>query len=668
MTKKDKFAEKIRKIREKINQLNYEYYVLNQSTATDQTYDLLMHDLRELEMNNPELVDENSPTNRVGGIVSEKFEKVVHQTQMLSLANAFSPEDLYQFDRRIKEVSVGATYVCELKIDGLAMSLFYKNGMFVQAATRGDGSVGEDVTHNVRTIKAIPLVLEKPLNIEVRGEVYMSKKQFTRLNNEKGDNGEELFANPRNAAAGSIRQLDSSVAAGRALDMFVYGAGRDTYRQLAPTGNHSELLQQLLQLKMPINKETHACKTIDEVIEFIEKWTDLRGELDYEIDGIVVKVDQSELYDEIGYTAKAPKWAIAYKFPAEEIETTIKDIVFTVGRTGQITPNAIFPPTIVAGSTIQKATLHNEDNVLQKDIRIGDTVILRKAGDVIPEVARVVLAKRKKDAKIFEMASCCPSCREKLFRDESEAAYFCVNINCPARIVGGLAHYASRNALNIDGLGEKVVEVLYSNGLVTKFTDLYRLTYESIIGIERFADKSVTNLLAAIELSKSQPAQKLLFGLGIPHVGEKTAKILLQEYGTLKNLALAEKAQMISIFGIGEKIADAVCFWFSDPKCLEILDELEQFSVNLAYDSQAPQEQTALTGKTVVVTGTMEQIKRKEVEILLENMGATVTKSVTKKTDIVVYGASAGSKYTKALALGVQTMSELELFELINKK
>lgn len=632
---------------------------------SDAEYDTMMRQLLVLEKNHPEFSDINSPTRRVGGIVSDKFLKVEHTTPMLSLANAFSSEDLREFDRKIKDIAENVSYVCELKIDGLAMSLFYEKGQFVKAATRGDGLVGEDVTENIRTIKVIPLVIENNKSIEVRGEVYMPKSQFVYLNEQRDILGEEHFANPRNAAAGSIRQLDSKVAASRNLKMFVYGTNTLMYKELTTSGAHSELLANLGQLHFPINKETEKCATIDAVIAFIEKWTENRNKLPYEIDGIVIKVDQSGAYEKIGYTAKAPKWAIAYKFPAEEVETVIEDIVFTVGRTGQITPNAVFKPTYVAGSTIQRATLHNEDNVIAKDIRIGDTVILRKAGDVIPEISRVVLAKRGVIQQPFVMATQCPSCGHMLYRDETESAYFCININCEAKLISALAHYGSRNALNIDGLGERNVQILFEHNLLKKVTDLYKLSYDILIGLDRFADKSVKNLLAAIELSKKQSAEKLLFGLGIRHVGEKTAKILLEEFKDIRVLGSAKVERILEIHGIGDKIAQSVVFWFEDESCRQIVRELEKFGVNLAIEATKKVENAFFAGKTVVVTGTMVELSRKEIEALLEENGAIITKSISRKTDYLVYGASAGSKLEKSQKLGVVTLNESVFFQKI---
>ena len=656
---------RIEELRQLLNQYNYEYYVLDNASIPDVKFDALMHELMQLEQENPEYFDKNSPTQRVGGFVSEKFQKVIHATPMLSLSNAFSEGDLRDFDQKVKAIAPESTYVCELKIDGLAMSLFYENGIFVRAATRGDGVTGEDVTENVRTVKAIPLQLTEPLTVEVRGEVYMPKRSFLELNEMRLEQGQPLFANPRNAAAGSIRQLDSRIAAERKLSMFVYGTDTGGYELLTENGLHSEMLASLAKLHFPVNSEIRTCQTIDEVLAYIKQWTQQRELLGYEIDGIVIKVNNTAYYEQIGYTAKAPKWAIAYKFSAEEVETTIEDIIFTVGRTGQVTPNAVFPPTLVAGSTIQRATLHNEDNVVNKDIRVGDTVVLRKAGDVIPEVVRVVLEKRPQGAQPFKMLTHCPSCGHTLYRDADEAAYFCVNPDCDARIIGGLTHYASRNALNIDGLGEKVVAMLYENKLIRTFSDLYHLKFDDLVALERFGAKSATNLLAAIKTSKAQSADKLLFGLGIRHVGEKTAKILLEDFGSIPALAQATKGELLAIHTIGERIADSVVFWFQDQNCQELIAELQTLGVNMQYLGQVKEKNAFVTGKTIVVTGKLEQMGRKEIESLLENMGAKVTGSVTKKTNLVIYGDAAGSKLTKAEQLGVETMTEEAFFKAL---
>jgi len=668
MELENKVEQKIANLRTELNRYNYEYYVLNGSSISDVEYDQKMQSLIALEQEYPQFFDLNSPSQRVGGLVSEKFTKVTHRYPMLSLSNAFSVEELLLFDRKIREVVPNVTYVCELKIDGLAMSLYYEAGQFVQAATRGDGVTGEDVTENIRTIKAIPLSLEKPYTFEVRGEVYMPKRSFEELNKQRAKNEEPLFANPRNAAAGSVRQLDSKIAAQRKLSMFIYGTNMEGYVTLTEHGLHSEMLETLEALHFPINRETKKCATIAEVIAYVDYWTTHRSSLTYDIDGIVIKVDQSTEYDAIGYTAKAPKWAIAYKFPAEEVETIVEDIIFTVGRTGQITPNAVFAPTVVAGSTIQRATLHNEDNVVKKDIRVGDTVIIRKAGDVIPELTRVVLAKRPEGTTPFKMITHCPSCGHKLYRDPDEAAHFCINLDCDARIIGALTHYASRNALNIDGLGEKVVQLLYEQKLIRSFTDLYQLQYEDLIKLDRLGEKSANNLLAAIEASKKQSADKLLFGLGIRHVGEKTAKILLTQFQTIETLAKSNKKELLSIHTIGERIADSVIFWFADPTSQAILRELVGFGVNMAYDSNVALTHPLITGKTIVLTGKLHEMDRKEMTQLLEQYGAKVTSSVTGKTDLLIYGEAAGSKLTKAEALGIELMSEAQFFNLFERQ
>jgi len=666
MMSESKIEREIKELRTELNEYNYQYYVLDASSVDDAMYDKKMQALIALEQDNPQFFDANSPSQRVGGFVSDKFAKVTHRYPMLSLANSFNEADLLNFDRKIKEVAPKATYVCELKIDGLAMSLYYEAGQFVQAATRGDGVSGEDVTENVRTIKAIPLTLPKPYTLEVRGEVYMSKQSFQHLNEQRAQRSEPLFANPRNAAAGSVRQLDSKVAAERKLSMFIYGTNMAGYETLTEDGLHSEMLKTLEHLHFPINPASKTCATIDEVMDYVKYWTGHRSELDYDIDGIVIKVDQTKEYEAIGYTAKAPKWAIAYKFPAEEVETIVEDIVFTVGRTGQITPNAVFAPTVVAGSTIQRATLHNEDNVIKKDIRIGDTVVIRKAGDVIPELTRVVLDKRPPGTQPFVMITHCPSCGHPLYRDVDEAAHFCVNLDCDARIIGALTHYASRNALNIDGLGEKVVQVLYEHKLIRSFTDLYHLRYDDLVALDRFGPKSATNLLEAIEASKSQSADKLLFGLGIRHVGEKTAKILLERFQTIGALSDATKDELLSIHTIGERIADSVVFWFSDTTTQTVLRELVSSGVNMAYAGQTVRTHPLLTGKRVVITGKMSQMDRNEMTRLLEQYGANVTSSVTSKTDLLVYGEASGSKLTKAEALGVPMVTEVELLALLS--
>ena len=508
------------------------------------------------------------------------FGKVVHEFPMLSLSNAFNEEDLREFDRRVKAAAGhDVSYICELKIDGLAISLRYVDGKFVQGSTRGDGTVGEDITANLKTIRTIPLRLKEPVSIEVRGEAYMPKKSFVKLNAMRDEAGEEPFANPRNAAAGSLRQLDPKIAASRNLAIFVYGIGGDgsAYGQ----DSHSDSLDYLDALGFETNKERKRCDTIDEVIDYIGKWVESRSDLDYEIDGIVVKVDNFEDQEQLGFTAKSPKWATAYKFPAEEVVTTLLDIELSVGRTGVVTPTAILEPVLVAGSTVGRASLHNEDLIKEKDIRIGDTVIIRKAGDIIPEVVAPIVEKRTGDEVPFEMPKNCPVCDSELVRIEGEVALRCVNPQCPAQMKEAIIHFVSRNAMNIEGIGERVVDQLYKADLVHDVSDLYTLTREQLIELERMGEKSVSNLLTAIEASKENSLEKMLFGLGIRHVGEKAAAILAEEFGTLADLMEADAERLITIHEIGDKVADSITTYFSNEDVLEVLRKLESYGLNI---------------------------------------------------------------------------------------
>lgn len=660
--------KRIQELRKQLNQYNYEYYALNASSVEDYIYDGLMNELTRLEEEHPEYKDENSPSVRVGGMVISKFEKVVHASPMQSLANTFNEQDLNDFNKRIAQ-AIGQEdieYVCELKIDGLAMTLIYENGKLVMGATRGDGVTGENVTHNIRTVKNIPLQLDEPLSIEVRGEVYMPKASFEKLNHARAAEEQALFANPRNAAAGSIRQLDSKIAASRDLAMFVYGAPIETYQQLTTDGKHSSLLTHLGELHFPTNPVTTVCPNINAVFEFINHWTLHRHELPYEIDGIVIKVNDSRLYDQIGVTAKAPKWAIAYKFPAEEVATTLQDIIFTIGRTGQVTPNAVLDPVRVAGSLVSRATLHNEDFVTGKDIRVGDTVIIRKAGDVIPEVARVVLSERPENTEPFKMTTVCPSCGQELIRKESEAAYYCVNPDCDSKVIEGLIHFASRNAMNIDGLGDKIVEQLYQAGLIHSLADLYTLNYEELIELERFGQKSTENLLAAIAASKQNPLERLLFGLGIRHVGQKVATVLAQQYITIDALATAGKDELQSIDEIGAIIAESVAAWFADAKNQALIEQLRGYGVRMDTEKRAAiVAGSPFQDKRVVVTGTLSTMSRDEAEAKIEALGGKPGSSVSSKTDYLVYGEKAGSKLAKAQELGVELLDDAAFLEVL---
>ena len=657
--------KRVAELNKLLHEYEHAYYVLDKPLVPDAVYDQLLHELIALEKENPSLIYPDSPTSRVGGAVAEGFKKVTHRYPMLSLSNAFSEEDLRDFDRKIRQaIGNHFSYVCELKIDGLAISLKYENGVFVQGATRGDGAVGEDITANLRTIRAIPLRLKEPVTIEVRGEAYMPKKSFEALNKKREENGEELFANPRNAAAGSLRQLDPKIAASRNLSTFIYAIGGDG--EAYGIDSHAEMLDYLETLGFPSNKERQLCATIDEVLTFITKWTENRNNLPYEIDGIVVKVNRYAHQDELGFTAKSPRWAIAYKFPAEEVVTKILDIELTVGRTGVITPTAILEPVLVAGSTVGRASLHNEDLIREKDIRIGDTVIVHKAGDIIPEVVGVILEQRPEDAVPFEMPTHCIACDSELVRIEGEVALRCVNPTCPAQIAEGIKHFVSRNAMNIDGLGEKVVEQLLRENYIKDVADLYHLQVEQLVKLERMGEKSATNLVNAIERSKENSLERLLFGLGIRHVGEKAAKILSEQFETMDRLMEATEEQLTAIYEIGDKMADSIVTYFHQDEVKELITRLKDVGVNMTYKGKKVQVEIGenpFAGKTIVLTGKLSQLTRNEAKAKIEELGGTVTGSVSKKTDLVIAGEDAGSKLTKAQELGIEVWDENRLVE-----
>ncbi|MGL5295804.1 MAG: NAD-dependent DNA ligase LigA [Culicoidibacterales bacterium] len=667
----EKIQTRIQQLVTDLKRYNQEYFENEQPSISDAAYDKLLRELNDLEAQYPEYRQSDSPTQRVGGTRSEKFAKVVHQHPMQSLSNAFSFGDLVEFERKILSVIDAAEveYICELKIDGLAISLQYdQSGKLSLGATRGDGSIGEDVSANISTIQTIPHHISITSPLEVRGEVYLSKSQFIQLNHERQLNGEGIFANPRNAAAGSMRQLDADIVAQRKLAMFVYGAPINTYGTFTDDGKHSTFLAEMKKLGLPMNPHSQICKNLTEVRAYIEKWTFERAMLDYEIDGIVIKVNNTGLYEQIGTTAKAPKWAIAYKFPAEEVITKLVDIIFTVGRTGQVTPNAVLEPVQVAGTTVQRATLHNEDYIVARDIRIGDSVVIRKAGEIIPEVVEVVMEKREIDAEAFTMIHTCPTCQSELKRQENEAAYYCLNPNCQSKVIENLIHFASRKAMNIDGLGEKIVEQLYGEGLIKNIPDLYRLEHQIVASLERLGDRSARNLLIAIEDSKQNSLEKLLFGLGIRFVGEKVSSVLAKEYQTMTELRRATAQQLAEIPDIGVRIAQSVEEWFSQEQNCELITDLTQLGVNMDYlgASEAIVENMFL-GKTVVLTGTLERLKRTQAKQILEQLGAKVTGTVSKKTDYVVAGSEAGSKLTKALQLGVVVLSEQTLLDIIKE-
>lgn len=652
-----------------LNQYGYEYHVLDKPSVPDSEYDRLLRELMELEEKFPELKTPDSPTVRVGGAILDMFEKVEHRTPMLSLGNAFNEQDLKDFDRRIRQV-VGDdfSYVCELKIDGLAVSLRYEDGLFVQGATRGDGTIGEDITGNLKTIKSIPLRLRERVSIEVRGEAFMPKRSFEALNKVKEEQGEEPFANPRNAAAGSLRQLDPKMAASRNLDIFLYGIGN-----IGQSGvtSHSEGLDYLDRLGFKTNKERRKCAAIDEVVEYVNSWVEKRPHLPYEIDGIVIKVDSLEQQAELGTTAKSPRWAIAYKFPAEEVVTTLRDIELSVGRTGVVTPTAILDPVKVAGTTVKRASLHNEDLIREKDIKIGDKVVVKKAGDIIPEVVNVLADQRTGQEADFRMPTHCPECDSELVRLEGEVALRCINPKCPAQIREGLIHFVSRDAMNIEGLGEKVISQLFSEKLISDVADIYKLTREQLLSLERMGERSVTNLLKGIEASKGNSLEKLLFGLGIRHVGAKAAKTLAQQFGSMEQLAPASKEDLMAINEIGGKMADSIVTFFEQEEVAELLRELKEFGVNMEYKGAKPvsaeEADSFFAGKTVVLTGKLEQLSRNEAKEKIEALGGNVAGSVSKKTHLVIAGEDAGSKLAKAQELGIEVWDEEKLLQELNK-
>lgn len=660
--------QRVKELRKIIEQHNYYYYVKDNPQISDYEYDQLMQELIHIETEFPELLTPDSPTQRVGGAPLESFEKVEHSIPMLSLSNAFDEQDLRDFDRRVRQglgVEGPIGYICELKIDGLAVSLRYENGRFVRGATRGDGRTGEDITQNLRTIRSLPLVLKKPLTIEVRGEAFMPRRAFERLNKERAMREEPLFANPRNAAAGSLRQLDPKIAASRSLDIFLYSVvGEDTL----PVDTHSGSLSMLEELGFKVNPERRVCEGIEEVISFIEGWAEKRGELPYDIDGMVVKVDRLAYQEELGHTAKSPRWAIAYKFPAEEAITILRDIEVTVGRTGAITPTAILDPVQLAGTTVQRASLHNEDIIREKGIMIGDHVVVKKAGDIIPEIVEVKVDKRTGDEQPYHMPTHCPACDSELVRLDEEVALRCINPQCPAQIREGIIHFVSRNAMNIDGVGEKVVTQLYEKGLVRSVADLYYLDREELLKLERMGEKSVDNMLNAIEASKNNSLERLLFGLGIRFVGEKAARLLAQHFGTMEALQNATEEEIVTVHEIGTKMAESIVKYFAKPEVVETIERLREAGVNMEYKGLRPEEVDAdspFAGKTVVLTGTLASVTRKEAQHMIEARGGKVSGSVSKRTDLVVAGEAAGSKLGKANELGIQVIDEKTFLEWI---
>ncbi|HGF7603989.1 TPA: NAD-dependent DNA ligase LigA [Enterococcus faecium] len=665
----DEAAKRAEELRTRLNQWSREYYVEDKPTVEDYVYDKEYAELVAIEEQYPDLITSDSPTQRVGGKVLEGFEKVTHDIPLYSLNDVFSKEELIAFDQRVqKAVGRVVDYCCELKIDGLSVSLRYEDGNFVRGATRGDGTVGENITENLKTVRSVPIKLKEPMNIEVRGECFMPKRSFVQLNQDREAEGKDIFANPRNAAAGSLRQLDTKITAKRNLDTFLY-----TVADFGPmqAKTQYDALEELEKIGFHTNREKRLCHSIDEVWSYIEEYHDKRVDLPYEIDGIVIKVNEFSLQDQLGFTVKAPRWAAAYKFPPEEVETLIENIEWTVGRTGVVTPTAIMTPVRVAGTTVSRASLHNGDYIKLKDIRLKDTVLIYKAGDIIPEVSQVVLDKRPKDSEEYQLPTHCPVCGSELVHLDEEVALRCINPKCPAQMKEGLNHFVSRNAMNIDGLGPRVLEQMYDKKLVADVADLYKLTEEELLTLDKIKEKSANNILTAIDNSKDNSVERLIFGLGIRHVGAKAAKILAEHFGDLETLSKSDYESIIALDTIGDIIADSVVTYFSNEEVHELMNELKQAGVNFEYkglrNAQLQEVESPFKEKTVVLTGKLTRFTREEAKETIENLGGKVTGSVSKKTDIVVAGEDAGSKLTKAQELGIEVWTEDQMADALAK-
>lgn len=665
---KEQALAKIKNLQKTLNEYAYFYYVKDQPKVLDSEYDKLYQELVQLETQYPESITPDSPTQRIGGVILDGFEKAVHEVPLYSLNDAFSKEELEAFDARVAKAlgHHNYSYECELKIDGLSISLRYENGRFVRGATRGDGSVGENITENLKTVRSIPMTLPEPISIEVRGECYMPKESFMKLNEAREQEGLETFANPRNAAAGSLRQLDTKVTAQRNLSTFLY-----TVAEFGPleVATQEEALQALDHLGFKINPNRRICQTVDEIWEYITEYHEKRADLPYEIDGIVIKVNDLNLQDELGFTVKAPRWAIAYKFPPEEAETVIRDIEWTVGRTGVVTPTAVMDPVVVAGTTVSRASLHNMDYIEAKDLRLNDHVLIYKAGDIIPEVDHAIVEKREAASTPYPKPTHCPVCGSELVHLEEEVALRCINPKCSAQMKEGLSHFVSRQAMNIDGLGPKVIEQMYEKELVKDVADLYYLTQEQLLTLDKVKEKSANNLLNAIEASKANSAERLLFGLGIRHVGAKAAKILLEHYETIENLSQAKAEDILNLHTMGETIANSLTTYFANDEVHELLAELKAAGVNLRYlgvtQAQLASVESPFKDKTIVLTGKLTTYTRDEAKAKIESLGGKVTGSVSKKTDLVIAGADAGSKLTKAQSLGIEVWSEEQMVEAL---
>lgn len=647
-----------------LNQYNYEYYVLDAPTVSDIEYDSLLRELEKIEKEYPEEVLPNSPTRRVGDYLQTDLEEIHHQYPMLSLANAFNFNELLEFDQRIKKVVDNVSYVCELKIDGLASTVHYNQGLLTLGATRGNGVIGENVTKNMLTIKNLPKVLNEHVTIEVRGEVFMDYATFNEINDERSKNNEPLFANPRNSAGGSLRQLDPEITRKRRLNHFAYAIVNPNNYNLH---THMDILAYLKKLGFNVNPNYRHCPTIYDVFDYINELDLKRKELGYPTDGIVIKVNELDLYDEIGYTVKSPKFMIAYKFPAEEVTTKLRDIVFTVGRTGMITPNAILDPVIIAQTTVSRATLNNEDFIKKRDIRIGDYVVVRKAGEIIPEVVSVDLSRRCEDTKPFEMITKCPACGSPLVKNEGEAEHYCLNENCEGRIIEALIHYCARETMDIEGLGDKQIELLYHKGYLKDISDVYRLKDHKaeLIELERFGPKKVENILNVIEKSKENSLDKFIFGLGIRYVGSKIAKILSSLYPTIDDLAQAPYEELKEIEGIGEVIASSIVDFFENAANMELIRKLQALGVNPKGKVKEEAPEHFFNGKTVVLTGKLTRFSRDEASSIIEKLGGKTASSVSKNTDLVIAGEDAGSKLKKATDLGIDVIDENKFLALI---
>ena len=656
--------EEISKLVSLLNKYSYDYYVEDNPQISDTEYDTLYKQLEKLEENHPEYILENSPTQRVGDKVLDEFEKITHKVPMLSLSNTFSTEDLRDFDARISKLVPGQNveYICELKIDGLAISIKYENGKLISAATRGDGSVGEDVTENIKTIFSIPKVLKDNRSFEVRGEVYLPRKSFELLNTERETNNEVLFANPRNAAAGSLRQLDSKITAKRRLSAFIYSiVGDDSIV------SQENALNTAKEYNLPVNPNFKLCKNIDEVIDYINYWTEHKKNLPYDIDGIVIKVNSYSTQEEVGYTQKSPRWATAYKFPEEELATKLLDVELSVGRTGIITPVAILDPIVISGSTVSKASLHNKDIIDELDIHIGDMVVVKKAGEIIPKVVRVIKELRSTESDKYIMPEICPSCGQQTFTIENDPFTRCKNPDCPDQNIRRIIHFASRDALNIEGLGDKVVTTLYEKGIIAHTIDLFSLEREKLISLDRMGEKSVDNLLNAIENSKQNSLDKVIFALGILNVGKKAGKILAEKYLNLTNLMNATLDELVNLDDVGQITAESILDYLSDENNIKFINDLIKVGMNPQYEVQEVNTDNIFAGKTVVLTGKLVELTRNEAKEYLEKYGAKVTGSVTSKTDLVIAGEKAGSKLAKAEQLGIRVINEEEFANMVRE-